>query len=182
MATKPPLPPPAAAAALPHTALPPSPQPRGCPPRPFPRIPVAVSPLCAAHTPSPTTTCVLTLRHDDFSPSWAILKSSLASQPTQTPTMYQWSIGYAGGGSGSCVDGQDCLYLPSTDAISVYGCIVDPLSGIQITPTFGFVVRDHNNPQSVFGLRRRGVVFVLRVKWGRTLRWAFAFHFTWLWW
>jgi hypothetical protein len=60
--------------------------------------------------------------------------------------------------------GFDRLYLPSTEAISVYGCITDPSSGIQITPTFGFVERDHNNPQSVFGSRRRGVVFVLRVK------------------
>ena len=118
MATKPPLSPPAAAAALPHTALPPSPQPRGCPPRPFPRIPVAVSPLCAAHTPSPTTTCELTLRHDNFSPLWAILKSSFASQPTLTPTMYHWSIGYAGGGWGARVDVYYHNKSPSTRVIA----------------------------------------------------------------
>ena len=35
---------------------------------------------------------------------------------------------------------------------------------IQFTPTVGFVARDHNNPQSVFGSRRRGVVSVLWVK------------------
>ena len=129
MATKPPLPPSAAAAALPHTALPPSPQPRGCPPWPFPRIPVAATPLCAAHTPSPTTTCVLTLRHDDFSPSWAILKSSSASQPTQTPTMYQWSIGYAGGGITANVDVQYCHKVPSALVMADSSSLLERVGG-----------------------------------------------------
>ena len=103
MATKPPLRPPAAAAALPHTALPPSPQPRGCPPRPFPRIPVAVSPLCAAHTPSPTTTCELTLRHDDFSPTLTIPSIFSIHQPCATPLVHYRPLGDEGGDRGMLV-------------------------------------------------------------------------------
>ncbi len=106
MATKPPLPAPAAAAALPHTALPPSPQLRGCPPRPFPRIPVAVSPLCAAHTPSITTTFSPSFRHDDFSLVRTVLTSSSAPRFSKTMPIFQRCNCYAGSGIGARVDVQ----------------------------------------------------------------------------
>ena len=50
MAEKPPLWPPMAAAALHNTALLSWPQPRRCPPQPFPQFPLAASPLCVTHT------------------------------------------------------------------------------------------------------------------------------------
>ena len=50
IADKPPLWPPTAAAALHNTALLSWPQPRRCPPQPFPQFPVAASPLCVTHT------------------------------------------------------------------------------------------------------------------------------------
>ena len=130
MATKPPLPPPAAAAALPHTALPPSPQPRGCPPRPFPRIPVAATPLCAAHTPSQTATFPPSFRHDDFSLAGTMQPPSSPPWLSKTPPMCLWCNRVCGRRQGSC----RCL-LPQQIAIDEGDCIdggfVDALSSVE---------------------------------------------------
>jgi hypothetical protein len=50
--------------------------------------------------------CVLTLRHDDFSPAWSILTSSSASQLSKAPpnvTVMHRACGRQLGGSFWCV-------------------------------------------------------------------------------
>ena len=84
-----------------HTALPPSPQPCGCPPQPFPQIPLTASLLCVcaarmcwlyAMTISP--------RRELF---WHLLQPPSCPKPHQ---MWQWSIRYAGDGLGAHFDVQ----------------------------------------------------------------------------
>jgi hypothetical protein len=105
-------------------------------------------------------------------------------RPHCCPTSHQYvldAIGMRVAASGLVLMWNTSTNCPM-EVISVDSWIASPpSSNIQITPTVDFVERDHNNPQSVFGSRKRGVVFFLWVKWGPTLRWAFAFRFT-CWW